>query len=68
MIPAQGDGVREFKESTLRKVRSVQCPDHGQPPRVKFHGSTLAEISIRMSGCCARLIELANRAIAGRLP
>ena len=60
--------MREFKEATLRKVVDLRCPDHRQPPRLKFQGSTLSSISIQMSACCNRLIEMANRAIAGRLP
>jgi len=68
VIPAPAEAVREFKEATLRKVADLRCPDHRQAPRLKFHGSTLASIYIQMSGCCNRLIEMANRAIAGRLP
>ena len=68
MVPAPADALCEFKEATLRKVAELRCPDHRQPPRLKFHGSTLASVSIQMSGCCNRLIEMANRAIAGRLP
>jgi hypothetical protein len=59
-------GVEEFQERTRRKLQHVRCPDHRQPPRLKFHGSTLREVTIQMSGCCNKLIELANRAIAER--
>jgi hypothetical protein len=58
-------GVQEFKEYTARKLEKVRCPRHRQAPRVKFQGETLRDISIRMSGCCGELLELANRAIAG---
>ena len=58
--------VQEFKENTARKVESIRCPDHCQPPRLKFNGTTLRDITIQMSGCCAKLIQLANRAIADR--
>jgi hypothetical protein len=60
------DLVQEFKQRTERKLRDVRCPDHRQAPRIKFHGSTLREVTVQMSGCCAKLIELANRAIAER--
>jgi hypothetical protein len=58
------DRVQEFKQRTERKLRDVICPDHRQAPRIKFQGATLREVTIQMSGCCAKLIELANRAIA----
>ena len=58
--------VQEFKQNTARKLEGIRCPDHRQPPRLKFNGTTLRDITIQMSGCCARLIELANRAIAER--
>jgi hypothetical protein len=58
--------VGEFKERTLQKMRDVVCPIHRQPPRVKFHGSTIRDVSIRMSACCDTLIAIANQKIAGR--
>jgi hypothetical protein len=58
------DRVQEFKQRTERKIRDVRCPDHRQAPRIKFQGATLREVTIQMSGCCAKLIEMANRAIA----
>jgi hypothetical protein len=58
--------VQEFKEKTARKLEAVRCPDHCQPPRLQFRGSTLRDVTIQMSGCCAKLLELANRVIAGR--
>lgn len=58
--------VEEFKQQTARKVAHVRCPEHREAPRLKFHGRTLREVSVRMSGCCAKLLEIANRAIAER--
>ena len=58
--------VEEFKQQTVRKLEHVRCPQHREAPRLKFHGLTLREVSIQMSGCCAQLLELANRAIAER--
>ena len=66
MLVAPPDAVQEFKERTRRKLAEVRCPDHRQPPRLHFRGSTLQDVSIQMSGCCSKLIELANRAIAAR--
>ena len=56
--------VDEFKERTASKIRDLRCPDHHQPPRLKFQGSSLQTINIQMSACCAKLIGLANRRIA----
>ena len=70
MLRAVEPGVQElqrlqdFKKHTEDKLRGIRCPRHHQAPRVKFHGSSLREISITMTGCCDQLIELANRAIA----
>ena len=56
--------VDEFKERTASKLRDLRCPDHHQPPRLKFQGSSLKNINIQMSACCNKLIDLANRRIA----
>jgi hypothetical protein len=56
--------VEAFKQSTRQKLHGVRCPVHRQPPRVQFHGDTLREITISLSGCCARLMQLANARIA----
>jgi hypothetical protein len=56
--------VEQFKQSTKEKLRGLRCPDHHQPPRVHFSGRSLREIDISMSGCCAKLMELANARIA----
>lgn len=58
--------MQEFKHNTGRKLRDLRCPDHGQAPRLQFRGATLREITIQMSGCCGKLIEMANKAIAER--
>jgi hypothetical protein len=62
--PAQRDAVLEFKHNTGLKLRGLRCPDHGQAPRLRFRGTTLRDITIQMSGCCGKLIEMANKAIA----
>jgi hypothetical protein len=56
--------VEEFKARTLRKLQDVRCPDHHQPPRLRFEGSTLRDISIQMKACCDKLAALANQKIA----
>lgn len=71
MIPAATersslDKVEDFRERTARKVRDLRCPVHGQPPRLRFQGATLRDITIQMSGCCDTLLGLANQKIADR--
>lgn len=56
--------VERFKQSTREKLRGVRCPDHRRPPRLHFSGDSLREVTITMSGCCARLMQLANARIA----
>lgn len=58
--------VEEFKKFTSRKVEDLRCPQHRQPPRLTFRGSTLRDVTIQMSGCCSQLLDLANKAIANR--
>jgi len=60
--------VEQFKQATREKLRGVRCPEHRQPPRLHFHGDSLREITITLSGCCARLMELANARIAMSQP
>jgi hypothetical protein len=60
------DRVEDFRERTARKVRDLRCPVHGRPPRLRFQGGTLRDITIQMSGCCDTLLGLANQRIADR--
>ena len=76
MIPAAAErssreqtpqfSLEEFKEHTACKVRDLRCPVHGQPPRLRFQGASLRDVTIRMSGCCDELIGLANQKIIQR--
>jgi hypothetical protein len=65
-VPADFDrmNVERFKRVTEEKLRGVRCPEHHRPPRLRFHGASLREMSISISGCCSRLMELANARIA----
>lgn len=66
MLGTAGDAVQEFRQRTEEKVRNLRCPRHRQAPRVKFNGSTLRDVTIRMSACCDTLIQMANQAIANQ--
>jgi hypothetical protein len=56
--------VERFKQATKEKLHGLRCPDHHQSPRLHFSGLTLRDITISMSGCCEKLMELANARIA----
>jgi len=55
-----------FRTATESKLRGLRCPTHRRPPEVRFAGSSLRDVTIRMSGCCSKLMDLANAAIAGQ--
>jgi hypothetical protein len=65
-VVADFDGMRieRFKQSTKAKLQGLRCPDHHQTPRVHFSGYSLRDINISMSGCCEKLMEVANARIA----
>jgi hypothetical protein len=58
--------IHEFKRATEQKLRSVCCPDHGQRPRVRVIGTSIREAKLSITGCCDKLMALANQAIAAR--
>jgi hypothetical protein len=60
--------VERFKQTTEEKLRDVRCPDHRQAPRIRFHGSSLRDISISLTGCCPKVMELANARIGAPRP
>ena len=56
-------GVERFKQVTQEKLRDIRCPDHHQAPRIRFHGSSLRDITVSLSGCCSKVMEIANARI-----
>ena len=60
--------VERFKQATEEKLRDVRCPDHHQAPRIRFQGDSLRDVSISLSGCCARVMEIANARIGSSCP
>jgi hypothetical protein len=55
--------VERFKQATEEKLRDVRCPEHRQAPRLRFQGTSLRDISISISGCCQKVMDLANSRI-----
>jgi hypothetical protein len=68
MQMAGREELESFKRATECKLLGLRCPTHRRAPQVCFMGSSLRDVTIRMSGCCAQLMSLANAAIAGRTP
>ncbi len=64
MVRESPSDLDEFKETTAGKLAGVRCPVHRQAPRLRFEGETLGEVRIQLSGCCGKLMTLANQAIA----
>jgi hypothetical protein len=60
--------VEQFKQATEDKLRDVRCPEHHLPPRLRFHGTSLRDIGISLSGCCPKVMDLANAAMANAMP
>jgi hypothetical protein len=56
-------GVERFKRETEQKLRGLRCPEHRQSPRLRFHGTSLRDITISLSGCCEQIMHLANARI-----
>src|ERR1039458_10748410 len=56
--------VERFKQATEEKLRDVRCPEHRQAPRLRFQGTSLRDISISISGCCQKVMALANSRIS----
>jgi len=61
---SSAEKLDEFKRRTARKLDGLRCPEHGKTPRLTFRGASLRDVTVRMSACCGKLMELANRAIA----
>ncbi len=56
--------IHDFRRATEEKLREVLCPEHRQRPRVRVIGTSIRDAKLTMSGCCDRLMALANQAIA----
>ena len=56
--------IHDFKRATEEKLRQVLCPEHRQRPRVRVIGTSIREAKLSVTGCCDKLMALANQAIA----
>jgi hypothetical protein len=58
--------IHEFKRATEQKLRGVCCPEHRQRPRVRVIGTSIRDAKLSITGCCDKLMAMANQAIAAR--
>lgn len=58
--------IHDFKRATEYKLRDVYCPDHHQHPRVRVIGTSIRDATLSVTGCCDKLMAIANRALASR--
>jgi hypothetical protein len=58
--------IHDFKKATEYKLRDVCCPEHRQHPRVRVIGTSIRDAKLSVTGCCDKLMTLANQAIASR--
>lgn len=49
--------LESVQKSITAAVGSVQCPEHGQKPKIKVKGRSLDSLNFEVSGCCEQLIE-----------
>ena len=56
--------IHDFKRATEQKLRDVCCPEHRQRPRVRVIGTSIRDAKLSVTGCCDKLMALANQAIA----
>jgi hypothetical protein len=58
--------IDDFRRATEQKLRGVCCPEHRQRPRVRVIGTSIRDAKLSVTGCCDKLMAMANQAIASR--
>jgi len=54
---------QEVGKEVAEHLRAVKCPEHDEHPTVTVVGTSADQIDLRVSGCCDRLVEAAERAV-----
>jgi hypothetical protein len=52
------------KQSVTKRLSGIRCPKHGAEARVDVEGSGLENLKWKVSGCCDKLREEAQRALS----
>lgn len=61
--PARAQVYRHIRASVVERLRGVRCPMHGGSPQVTAEGSSLDKLEWKITGCCERLRDEAQRAL-----
>ena len=61
MLLAQRNHVR-------RRLDSLSCPEHGQPPRVTAAGPSPDRLTLSVQGCCQQLVDDARATLEAGTP
>ncbi len=54
---------RSVSDSVAERLRSIRCPEHGSVPVVVAEGSSLDTLEWKISGCCEKLRDEAQKAL-----
>jgi hypothetical protein len=54
--------LKDIKKQITGQLQSVRCPDHHERPTVRPKG-TGTQMEWEITGCCEKVIELAQRAL-----
>lgn len=46
------------------RIGDLRCPDHGKAPTVTCSGTSLENLSFEVTGCCQKVIILANEKLS----
>ena len=55
---------KHIRASVTERLRGVRCAEHGGSPQVTVEGSSLDKLEWKITGCCERLRDEAQRALS----
>jgi hypothetical protein len=54
---------KHVRDSIAEKLRTIRCPEHGGAPQVTAEGSSLDNLTWKVSGCCEKLRDEALKVL-----
>ena len=60
----KAQAYKHIRDSVAERLRDVRCPEHGGAPQVTAEGSTMEKLEWKISGCCEKLREEAQKALS----
>ena len=58
--PAQREILLSAYSHIVSRLAKVTCPVHGEAPKVTAKGDSAENLTLEVSGCCDRLVDIAN--------